>query len=429
MELEGLPTDKAEALRLQQNLREQQQEIRAKARKLYEVRRFEDERATEFKLTSPEQVGIALVAYGKLDLPYTKGSAKSAKTQYSTDVETLSKFAKQNPLAQAVLDDREISKVLSYIDPTLEAEERYPDGLLHPTYTTMFVSTQRLSSREPNIQNYPIRKHREIRRMIALIREEMIRRYGRPLIMAKFDYGQLEARVLAMASKDRNLCSSIISRFDIHSYWLDQVLDIHADYIDRLASLTGEKDEKRIRKYGRDCIKSDLVFNALYGGAADSIAERTGIPLRIVQEILGFFWETYKGVKRWHKDRRNEYRDTGAITTLTKRVRRGILSGNEPINTPIQGTAADIVIEAMNDIAAAARRERDMFLHPRLQIHDDLTFFIPEDNPEQYIDAIYPVLTKVRFPFQIVPLNVELKVGENWCDLDEVATFEGNYRH
>jgi uracil-DNA glycosylase family 4 len=426
MELEGLPIDLVESARLKKVWEEKQLKIRADARKLHEVRQYEADRGVEFKITSPEQVGVALVSYGKLDLPLT--NRKDGKTQYSTDEEILSKYADANPLARAVLDDREAGKIIStYIDPTLKTPERYPDGMLHPTYTTMLVSTLRLSSRDPNIQNWPSRKHSEIRKQIALIRDEMIRRYGRMMIMAKFDYGQLEARILAMASKDKNLVRSIIEKFDIHSYWLDQVLDVYPIYIDRLADKTGQTDEKKVRKAGRDVIKSDFVFNALYGGGADSIAERTGIPLRYVNEVLGFLWETYRGVKTWHKERRAEYRDTGAISTLTKRVRRGILDGNEPINTPIQGLAADIVMEAMNEVSAYSRKVDDFCLHPRIQLHDDLTFMLPEDNAEEYIDIIHPILTKIRFPFQIVPLTAELKVGYNWTELNEVATFAGDY--
>jgi DNA polymerase-1 len=292
----------------------------------------------------------------------------------------------------------------------------------------MIVSTLRLSSRDPNIQNWPSRKHKELRRQIAVLRDEMIRRYGKALLMVKFDYGQLEARVLAMASKDKLLCGSIIDHFDIHTHWLNVILDeFFPDYLDRLAEATGQTEETKIRKAGRDIIKSDLVFNALYGGGVDEISNLTSIPLETVIKIIARFWQNYKGVKDWHHERRNEYRDTGAIKTLTNRVRRGIMTGNEPINTPIQGTAADIVIEAMNEIAALARRNKDIFLHPRINIHDDLTFLVPEDELEDYIDVIHPILTKVRFPWQCVPLTAEVSIGDNWASMHPVYTFEGSY--
>jgi len=418
MELQGVPVDPVEAQRLKEHWLTEQKRIRFEASKLYEVRQYEADRGSEFKLTSAEQVGAALVAYGRLDLPLTKGGEGK---QYATDEETLQPHYDSNPLVKAVMDDREATKIIStYIEPTLDVPKLYPDGLLHPTYTTMLVATLRLSSRAPNIQNYPVRKNKEVRRQVKAPPNHLI---------VKVDEGQLEARVLTMASRCKLLISNMISDFDIHSYWLGNVIHLYPDYLDRLAHETGEKDEEKLRRAGRNVIKSDFVFSTLYGGGADACHERTKIPLSIVYDLMAWMWEEYPEVRNQHNIWRREYRDTGGIATLTGRVRHGILKkGNEPINYPIQGTAADIVMEAMNELSDLSRQWRDPYIHPRMQIHDDLTFILPEDALEQYIDIIWPIMVKVRFGFQIVPLNVEIAIGENWCDVVPIKhVFKGDY--
>jgi len=413
MELMGIPYDLNEAETMQAKLLSDQERIRADARNLYEVKQYEADRGIEFKITSAEQVGAALVAYGKLPLPKTdKGK------QYATDEDTLSKFADENPLARAVLDDREIAKVVTYVDATIEAPKLYPDGMLHPTYTTMFTSTLRLSSREPNIQNYPVRKHPEIRRQIVAPKGNLF---------CKFDYGQLQMRIQGWASRDRALCKSIIEHVDMHTYWLDQVLHVYPIYLERLASQTGEKDEAKVRKAGRNVIKSDFVFSSLFGSNAETTCERTGIPLRQVQEVLGFFWETYKDVQVWQRDQYKIYRDYGVIRFMTGREWRGIAKGTEPVNYPIQGMEADIVMEAMDELSQLAMEYDDFYFHPRMQIHDDLSFFLPNANPEPYIEEIQKVMVRTRYQFQCVPLTVECKIGDNWCDTYDVHTFEGSY--
>jgi DNA polymerase I-like protein with 3'-5' exonuclease and polymerase domains len=413
MELNGLPISVKRAEELKAHWLAKQRATRDSASRLPDVQKYEQDRAVEFKITSPVDIGRVLTEYSGLDLPKTPGR------QIATDEITLAKHAK-NPLANYVLADREASKIIStYLDPTLQASSLYPDGNLHPQYTTMFVATQRLSSRQPNIQNYPSRKHAEIRKQFVA---------PPGCVFAKFDYGQLEARVLAMASQDPVLCESIIDKFDIHSHWLGRLLEYYPGYLDRIAAQTGTTDEKKLRKRGRDIIKSDLVFNSLYGGGATAISERTQIPKTIIDKVLEEFWATYAGVREWHRMRRKEYRYFGTIRTLTGRVWRGLADGNAPINYPIQGTAADLVIDAMNELSELSVEADDSYLHPRLQIHDDISLFFPVDSVDQYIELVHPILTKVRYDWQCVPLTVEAKIGEtDWYEFRDAGVYEGGY--
>lgn len=416
MELMGLPVDldKSESLRAQWS--GQSAGALQGLKRIYEVKAFEQARQVEFNIQSGEHVGEALAVYGKLDLPKTEGGK-----QYSTDEDLLRKLAPDNPLVKAVLAVREGEKMVStYIDPIASVPTRYDDGLLHPGYTTMHTATTRLSSGDPNIQNFPKRKHKELR-------EQIVAPKGK--LFYAFDFGQLEARVLAMVTQDRNLCDGIIKGRDIHTDWLNNCIDIYPDYLDRLAQETGQTEEKKIRKYGRDIIKTDFVFASFYGSGANAVSTRTRIPRHLVDELHTEFWREFKGVKDWIKSRRQYYAQTGSSELLTKIVRHTVLWGNEPINTPIQGTAACIVVDAMNDLSRLARETNDPIIHPRVNIHDDLMFCLPEDadEAEPYVRGIMETMVEIRYDWQIVPLMVEAKVGPTWADLEEFTTYTGDY--
>lgn len=434
MELSGLPTDQEKAYQLDAKWAQRIVEIEQRIKATYEVRQYEADRGVEFNPGSAGQVGVALTAYGRLVLPHTADFGKPGnRPQYVTDDDTLSQYVDTSPLAKEVLEWRTANKnKTTYILPILEVPRIYVDGLAHPSYTTMIVGTYRLSSRDFNIQNWPVRnaEDRELREMIAA----EVERSRHEHLLVKFDFGQLEARILAMASRCPNLCRALIERFDIHQHWLDKILQqYYADYWYRLVEIANEVsgDAKKIMKTGRDLIKSDFVFSSLYGSNADTCSIRTQIPLDITREILGEFWGPtyYAVVKKWHKARRVEYDNTGGVALLTGMRRHGILKkGNECINTPIQGTGALIVLDALNEISTTARKTRNPYLHPRIDIHDDLTFILRnDDNLPEYIDYIKDVMLKVRYPWQIVPMTVEVKIGEEWSHLEDVATFQGDY--
>jgi DNA polymerase I-like protein with 3'-5' exonuclease and polymerase domains len=240
----------------------------------------------------------------------------------------------------------------------------------------------------------------------------------------------MQVRNLAMASEDRKLVKHLIDGRDIHTDWLNNLLTMHPDYLQHLSDKTGETDDKKIRKEGRNIIKSDFVFNSFFGGGADNVSARTSIPLRICQELQSELWEEYRDVRSWHKLRRNEYRDTGTVRGLTGVVLgRVIKIGNEPINFPIQNAEAEIVFRAQNELSQLSLHRSDPYLHPRINVHDDLTFILPNDERmDKYIVDIADVMLKVRFDWQIVPLVIEIKFGPNWCDLEDLVTLEGDYR-
>lgn len=416
MELAGLPTDPQEVEKQLKLWRGVAEECEKKAVSIYEVKQWMRAKGDSFNLGSNAQVADALVTYGKVDLPKTdKGKA------YKTDDETLMAIAPDHPLVKLVLEYRPAVKFAStYCEPLHDLENKTNDGLVHPGYSALLVITGRLSSEDPNIQNFPKRKHRELRRMIVAPPGH---------ILVAIDYGQLEARVMAMATRCRNLVNSILKGRDIHTDWLNNVLNIYPDYLDRLAHATGQNDPVKIRKYGRDIIKTDFVFSSFYGSAVKSIVAKTQIPHDKVTTLHSTFWQEFSGVKNWIKARRKEYADTGSSFSLTGRERHSILWNNEPINNPIQGTAADIVLESQIALSERANAEGDFYFHPRINVHDDLTFILPDKKKllRYYIEEIVEEMTRVRFDWQIVPLAVEVKVGYNWADMTDYGVYTGEH--
>jgi DNA polymerase-1 len=417
MEYMGLDID----LRASENQRSEWATEKAAAysdsRQIYEVKQFEKELQREFNIGSADDVGEALVTFGKIPLPKTGGGK-----QYKTDEDTLTALAPDNPLVKAVLRYRGATKMIeTYIEPIASVPAVYRDGKVHPGYTTMLTATTRLSSNGPNIQNFPKRKHKELR-------EQIIAPPGH--LLYAFDFGQLEARVIAMVTKDKVLCQSIIDGRDIHSDWLNNCLSIYPDYLNRLAEETNQTEEKKIRKAGRDIIKTHFVFASFFGSSSKSVSDLTRIPLPLVNELHEDFWAEFRGVKAWIKDRRAVYDATGSMHLLTGIERHTInFGGNETINTPVQGTAACLVVDAMNELAWTARETNDCYIHPRVNIHDDLMFILPEDpdKAEPYIQGIMETMVQVRYPWQIVPLMIEAKLGPSWADLEEFTTYTGDY--
>lgn len=412
MELYGLPLDMKRSYELKTVLRDKMNVIEKEANSRPECLDFEWARGRKVSLTAPDDIAEVIIRFLKMELPKGRGEGK-----YSTDEDALSKL--DCIFAQLVLDHRECAKQLStYVEPILTGQLVGSDGLLHPSYTVVHTATLRLSGVDPNVQNWPKRKNKEVR-------EQIIPPEG--CIIAAFDYGQLEARGLSMASGDIKLRQSFINKEDIHTKWLNKILEYYPKYFDRLRQKTGEKDEKSLRKAGRDTIKTDFVFASFYGSKITSVASRTLIPEPIVAEVWHEFWAEYGGVLSWQKGQFQEYADTGYITTLTEMVRNEIMGGNEPINTPIQGLGARIVLEAQNALCIKALSEDIHFL-PRINIHDDLVFFLPDGNDtDRYIEVIGQEIVLPRFSFSNTPLMTECRVGFNWANLEAVAKFEGAY--
>lgn len=370
-----------------------EKEIDAKARGIYDCC------GSEFNINSPRQLGDVL--FNKLNLPkpvkYGKGRT------ISTAVDVLEGLADEHQAPRLVLEYRQLSKLKStYVDalPSLlnPATER-----LHTTFYQAGTATGRLSSANPNLQNIPIRTElgREIR--AAFTAEP-----GQVLLAA--DYSQIELRLLAHFSKDALLVEAFRRGDDIHTLTASQVFNAPA--------LMVTADQRRQAKV--------VNFGIVYGLSAFGLSQNLGIEPSEAKQFINAYFEKYKGVRRFIDDTLEEARREQRVRTLFGRVRpipdinsknsnlRGFAE-RTAVNTPLQGTAADLIKLAMIRIDAEIRR-RKLASRMTLQVHDELVFEVPEAEVDtmrslvrEHMEQVHPVS---------VPLLVEIGVGPNWRDLE-----------
>jgi DNA polymerase I-like protein with 3'-5' exonuclease and polymerase domains/uracil-DNA glycosylase len=434
MQLYGLPVDLGKSYELQSKWKSVADDYERQAKRLYEVKQWELTTGNEWSISSDQDTAAALVKFGRTDLP------KTAVGNYETAEPVLLRVAPDNPLVKAVLGWREANKIKStYVDPLIEhCTNVHKDGLLHPCYTVLKTNTARLSSEDPNSQNFPRRSNPEVREQIVAYTPEYLEYLvkemglapGTKLVLVAFDYGQLEARLIAMVSKDPYFCEAILKGYDIHGVWGPMLAKIYPDFWKRALNIFGD-DEKKILKWMRDLIKNKFVFPSFYLANAGAIAGYLEVEPWAIEQLHVDFWKKFAGVREWQKARKREYKDTGSAHTLTKRYRHAIMTSNDIVNMPIQSLGADVVADAMCECARISRKEKDIFMHPRIQIHDDLTFILRDDQYlEDYVDRIFSILafeTMPRYEWQTLPFLVEAKAAFDWRHLDEFATFTGGY--
>ena len=351
-----------------------------------------------FNPDSPRQLGQLL--FERLGLS-TKGVKKTASGQYATDEKTLSKLIGAHPVVQAVLDYRACAKLKStYVDklPTLIDE----NSRVHTTYAQAFTETGRLSSSDPNLQNIPIRTERgkPIRRAFVA-RDE-----GHAIVSA--DYSQIELRLMAALAKDEAMLAAFRAGADIHRETASRVFDVMPAFV------TPEQ---------RTQCKS-VNFGIIYGISAFGLSQRLKISRREAQGLIDAYFRLYPKVREFMDAAIERAREKGYAETLLGRRRtlRDINSQNatvrqaaerDAINTPIQGTAADLIKLAMVRVAKAMAAE-GLRARMVLQIHDELVFDVPRDEVERLTALVRREMTSA---LELgVPLEVGIGVGDNWLE-------------
>ena len=330
--------------------------------------------------------------------------------------------------ANAVLEMRRANKLLStYLTPYRQGGKAvHPDGLVHTSYNHCKVATRRLSSEDPNVQNVERRKTPEARIIIASPSGKW---------MLKPDYGQLEARVIAMASKDKNLVAQTWAGKDIHGVWTLRLgKKLNKEGVERDAeSRTGA-----FKDY-RDRIKNEWTFPLFFGASATNIARslepvpgitwemnNKGYPSALpwFRDTVDAFWSEYLGVKQWQEYVREFYGEHGYVELLTGFRRHGPLSWNEIINTPIQGSACDIVMDGMNRLSEKAYVEDRPEFQPVLNCHDELDAYLPDDDRlEETVKEYACQMCMCEFDWINVPLVVEISIGKDWYNQEDVGVY------
>jgi len=349
-----------------------------------------------FNPDSPKQLGELL--FGKLGLP---GGRKTSTGQFSTDEKTLAKLAGAHPVVPAILDYRACTKLKStYVDklPTLiDADSR-----VHTTYAQAFTETGRLSSSDPNLQNIPIRTERGRR-----IRAAFVARDDRHRIVSA-DYSQIELRLMAAFSGDEAMLAAFRSGADIHRETASRVYGV-------MPALVSDEQRSKCKM---------VNFGIIYGISAFGLSQRLKVPRREAEGLIDSYFRLYPGVRDFMAAAIAKAREKGYAETMLGRRRtlRDIDSRNatargaaerDAINTPIQGSAADLIKIAMVRVDRALK-ERRLRAKMVLQIHDELVFDVPEEEVDEVVELARREMTGA-YDFG-VPLEVGVGVGRSWLD-------------
>jgi DNA polymerase I len=391
MEFEGIRVD-------MEFLREYSKELEREA-KLAEERVY-SQAGEIFNLASPKQLGEVLFEKMKLD-----PKAKKTKTgQYATGEDVLLKLAVKHQIVDDILAFRELTKLKSTYVDALPAMINRKTGRVHTSYAQAVAVTGRLSSNNPNLQNIPIRteRGREIRKAFIPRNEEFV--------LVSADYSQIELRIVAAISGDPNMCAAFLEGKDIHTATAAKVFGV---------------EEKDVTKEMRYKAKS-VNFGIIYGQGAFGLADNLGISRSEAKEIIDNYKKQFAGIQQYMDKTMNFARENGYVETLMGRKRwlkdinsanftiRGFAERNA-INSPIQGTAADMIKLAMIRVHEEFRRGgfRSKML---LQVHDELVFDAHKDE----LDIIKPIImrcmqTALPLP-QGVPADAEIGSGINWLE-------------
>lgn len=420
METKGLPIDLTYAEEAGKRLTKEVSSLESRITRCREVQAYERKRGT-FSASRPEDVLKLMQDLGRDEV---KVENYDGSSRWTTEEEALSKIpSDQVPSAMLILEHRQISKLKStYVLPITSGNIVCPDGRLRPKYTSMKAITGRLAAEDPNIQNWPARKNKEIRGILAA---------GYLNSLAACDYGQLEFRVVGMASEDENLVKYCWTGYDAHGYWARRMIKSYGPIVDWIIEvfpevLKADDPDASILKTLRQEAKNGWVFPQLFGSSTRSCAERLHLPEDIAEKLGREFWDEFKGVKKWQGHVMHDYEKNNYVETLGGRRRRGAMTRNEAINHPIQGTGADIVTEAQVALTERAMLEEDWSLCPNLNVHDDLTFELETEFMQQKLDIIIPEMCKPRFDYINVPLIIEVKTGTHWHELKEIGVYKSH---
>jgi len=346
-----------------------------------------------FNINSPKQMGTIL--FEKLGLP----TAKKTKTGYSTNAETLEELRLAHPIVEKILDYRQLNKLMSTYVNGLLAQVK--DGRIHTTFQQTVAATGRLSSTEPNLQNIPIR----------LEQGRQLRKVFHPTepgwVLLSADYSQIELRILAHYSQDPLLCESFALGQDVHTRTAAEVFGISLEAV-----------TPNMRRSAKA-----VNFGLMYGLTEYGLSRDLGIPRKEAKFYMEQYFKRYSGVKQYLETVVAKAKQEGQVHTLLNRLRRipELLSSNRvqrqfgeriAMNTPVQGTAADIMKLAMIHVAEGLKPFRAAIL---LQVHDELLLQVA---PEELEDVAHMLIEKMENAFPLtVPMTVDCKVGPNWYDM------------
>ena len=385
MEIEGIRVDTKELDEMGENINKKLDELTS------EIYNYAGE---EFNIQSPKQLGEIL--FEKLEIPYPK----KKKTSYSTAREILDKIVDYHPIVEKIIEHRTLNKIYTtYIVGIKNCVKE--DGKLHTIYTQTLTRTGRLSSIEPNLQNIPIRykEGKEIRK--AFIPEENS-------VFLSSDYSQIELRMFAHMSGEQNLIDAFKHHLDIHTKTAMDIYHVSKDEVTK----NMRRDAKAVN------------FGIIYGISSFGLAEDLGVDIKTAKKFLDNYLETFPGIKNYMDKVIKDAYETGYVKTIMNRKRKidelyntnhmiKIQGERMALNTPVQGSSADILKKAMIDIYNEFNR-LNLKSKMILQVHDELIFNVKNDELEKVKEI---VINFMENAYKLnVPLEVDVEIGKNWYD-------------
>jgi DNA polymerase-1 len=378
---------------LQEYSGELDEQIQAAEKEIYE------EAGLKFNIASPKQVGEVL--FDKLNIPYRWRKTKTG--QYSTNEEKLTELAHHHTVVDKILRYRGMTKLKSTYVDALPRMVNPRTGRIHSSFNQALAATGRLSSNNPNLQNIPVRTPEGAR-----VREAFIPRDQDHVLLAA-DYSQIELRIIAEISQDTAMLEAFQAGQDIHQATAARVFGVPFDEVTK---------EQRYRA-------KTVNFSIIYGAGSTNLAKQLEIKRSEAKELIDNYFAQYSGLKTYMEKTVEDARQNGFVTTLMGRrrhlrdihSRNGVIrshSERNAINTPIQGTAADMIKMAMisiHDLLQKGNYKTKMIL----QVHDELVFDAHKDELEE-LQPLIEERMKNAIPDLQVPILVGMGVGENWLE-------------
>ena len=386
MEITGIKVDKNYLKEIEINLKIKMDELE---QEIY------DDAGVKFNIMSPSQLGKVL--FETLKIKYPK---KVKDNKYSTSKDILDKIIYAHPIVPKILEYRTLAKLYTNYAVGLQEEVR-EDGRIHTIFTQTLTRTGRLSSISPNLQNIPARQD-----FSKLIRKAFIP--DEDSVLMSSDYSQVELRVFASMSGEENLIKAFNEGKDIHAKTASEIFHVPIDAV--------TKDMRRQAKA--------VNFGILYGISSFGLSEDLGIDMKEAKEFIDNYLKTFPGIQEYMEKEKEEAYKNGYVKTLMnrKRVVEELKSKNYMIrssgermalNTPIQGTAADILKKAMVEIYAEFKK-RNLKSKILIQVHDELVFNVLNSELEE-VKTIVRNIMENTFKLK-VPLKVDIEVGSNWYE-------------
>jgi uracil-DNA glycosylase len=398
-QLKGIPVDQKVVSQFHDKYTKRSAKIEVELRQLEVVKKFERIKGREFRPSANHDVLFVIRNILKEDIE-------------SSDENALEKV--KHPFARLQLRWRKVNKLLStYVLPYKAGSPYlYSDGMVHPVISTTRTRTWRTSSEDPNAQNAPKRgPGKEVRKQVNP---------GGDRRVVTFDFSGIQARNVAMESKDATLVKAYWNKYDIHTDWMERIIRLAPTWVEGGVKALRDKD---LKKDYRNRAKNEFVFPSFFGAQARSVAGYLGIPETKGQALHEQFWDEFPDIKDWHEELKANYYKVGYVTGLSGFRRYAPISPNQMINSPIQADESKIVCDAWYRLS---RYDEPRF-QPNLMIHDDLTFVWPKREIEKNAEVVIREMISTRYEWaKVVPLAVEMSVGEDWCTLEKVGEFSSD---